>query len=719
MEIDSATADPEDVHFLYINALLPPQLPGEEENDVASREEFLLSVLRHTVVDFKKGPGSACGCWNQIEKTLDWCTSLRSVNGFSGISLFEAFNSFRDGDYLILFFRALESILAFEAIPNGVIVAYFSVVPPAETVMSHAFVLIHFPSQAIQIQWKEFKQKEFLEQLSNFLERLDYESPKSTEMSKPKILSELLMSILLAQGRVYASQKTIFKKIRDSLSTYDGQSTWRRSPFYLALKVVVQLRPSVSENENESSQYKEFMLFFLSKIAKLFLRTNASPEMLQLISNKLARRVCKSESFVSPGVMQIVKEVTHQIYRRLQSEWKMIRTKSLHSIQLLEPDPEEEICLELSSLVLEQIEKATNHRAYRADNRSSGHEMFKKIPTNRLELPSVESLEGVKQIDFYALADFEHWVEYNLDAWTTLTISECLDKDYRKLSILIQTYISQALSIYRGSVEHVMLLTSVDLGVALDRLTCERFPFFKQLSPEIPKDFLIRIYLNKERDFKRSHRIEEYVAKRHAERSPTTGSVFTRQGPIMAATLPELLYDDEENCTVLKELENRISDQNSECRREKLSEWESLSKKYAQLQDSHLMLEHDRRRMTKSGYHSKVNCEKCKLKSEASSLTIEVGEESLPSDPKFMLFEMRAPAALVFWRDATWAILDGISNNEQKRSRSSTYDIQSKYEALQTFWTSPRPRLQVMSLIAPPARGPIPVSKIIETGNEY
>ena len=85
-----------------------------------------------------------------------------------------------------------------------------------------------------------------------------------------------------------------------------------------------------------------------------------------------------------------------------------------------------------------------------------------------------------------ALADFELSVERYLDYW--VDNSQHDDNAPDVIASCIEQYFDVAKNIYGTDPEDgsVMILTIMDLWVALDRLAIQECPLLKQYSPEIP-----------------------------------------------------------------------------------------------------------------------------------------------------------------------------------------------------------------------------------------
>jgi hypothetical protein len=81
----------------------------------------------------------------------------------------------------------------------------------------------------------------------------------------PGFVTEDFMNTLEALGD--AAQVAVLQKhIRDDVIWSRGRIPWRRSPFWLVLKVALQSSLKYAfQNDIMQHQYKNFMLFFISK----------------------------------------------------------------------------------------------------------------------------------------------------------------------------------------------------------------------------------------------------------------------------------------------------------------------------------------------------------------------------------------------------------------------------------------------------------------------
>ena len=72
----------------------------------------------------------------------------------------------------------------------------------------------------------------------------------------------------------------------------------------------------------------------------------------------------------------------------------------------------------------------------------------------------------------------------------------------------------------------IMVLTIMDMWVALDKCTISAEPLFKQYPPGFPPSIFDRLLLAKEQDLRRSFYIEQYLCWRRDEAEPGCPLIF-------------------------------------------------------------------------------------------------------------------------------------------------------------------------------------------------
>jgi hypothetical protein len=268
-----------------------------------------------------------------------------------------------------------------------------------------------------------------------------------------------------------------------------------------------------------------------------------------------------------------------------------------------------------------------------------------------------------------------------LGSWVAAsTNNEALDV----IASCILQYFSGAKDLYQDNAEDnsIMVLTIMDLWVALDRLAIRECPLLKEYSPGIPSNFLHPLLLHRSSAFKRALYIEEYLCQRHRE-ALEVSSIFSDT------------IDD--SCFAVKyfraseSLQRRFDEINTHAgqeRAEKRAELASLKQKSEQLLQLASSMDHtysfDRFGHTQ---HDMGSCWKCKLHHQAA-LSIRVHEWPLPLSTvhaQRIVFELSPPHAFSAWRDITCAILFEVGMPSVPCSdRLSRYDLNS-FPALQRW----------------------------------
>lgn len=139
-----------------------------------------------------------------------------------------------------------------------------------------------FPGPAIIIGHDRMADATFLDPLTQFLAKLDTETPPGvmpstrkagSEMSEirdtvhPRFVTELLTGILRAVGKPWLEIDRIYKHTREDILWKSALKPWRRSPLWLFLRVALQTSMmQIKEEKQLHVRYKSFMLFFMAHV---------------------------------------------------------------------------------------------------------------------------------------------------------------------------------------------------------------------------------------------------------------------------------------------------------------------------------------------------------------------------------------------------------------------------------------------------------------------
>jgi len=448
------------------------------------------------------------------------------------------------------------------ATADSVQVEVFEASPLDTTVMkAEGKLLCSYPGPAIQIPADIFMDKCFLRELSSFLVQMDVDhlaNPVATSSTRgsvhlsthPGYISELLVGILRGYGQpvvVDCITKRIGdevlllkqsrgeewpEKLRQLLSRQDkkrqrrrplNSKPWRRSPLWLILRVTLQ------SSLSSTNIYKLFILFFHAHLLRLCVRRDFPSELLYVMRVKMARRLTKLGPGISRDIYQFVHDAANETEALLSKRWTAFQavepTNPAALFNALDFVADAHISLNNSYKYLKEALGTTSH--------SSSRSQF--IPSHASRLCDVYDftqftngrLEKAIAVDRRtAIADFELSVKRNLEPWAAAYRSN--DDALEVIASCIRQYYIGATDLYEANPEDnsIMILTIMDLWMALDRITIHQCPLLKEYSPEIPSDFLHCILLHRSSDLKRALNIEEYLGGRHKEALGVT-SVFS------------------------------------------------------------------------------------------------------------------------------------------------------------------------------------------------
>ncbi|KAL2000220.1 hypothetical protein VTN02DRAFT_3392 [Thermoascus thermophilus] len=306
------------------------------------------------------------------------------------------------------------------------------------------------------------------------------------ETTHPGLVTEGLMTQLLAFGR-HNDWPSLQKHVRDEVNWDRSKLPWRRSPTWFVFRVALQtvLQRSFPLGKGRI-QYKNFMLYLVAEIGSVVSRmeSDVTVDQLAIIRAKLGRRLSKLREDVFGFVANRVRSSADDLSKRLEKIQLDIRQSDRLTVTRLRPSArEEDFRMSLN-----------NCREYLRD-------VMLKTPGDSdppLFTPSHErrnqrneyGLPMLNQGDVVSLADFEQWVNDQLEAWSdNVKPSEelcCL------LAGLIDKYSRFAEQKYTSSPREtsLMVLVMLELWVAMDGMCLKLCPLLKDFSPEIPVDFL-------------------------------------------------------------------------------------------------------------------------------------------------------------------------------------------------------------------------------------
>ena len=544
----------------------------------------------------------------------------------------------------------------------------FEILPKANVVTTATGKLLcSYPGPAVEVSHEVFSDECFLRELASFLVQMDADVLDSAptavkagstvrevrESAHPRYISELLVGILRGFGQPAAVDR-ITKRIADEVLWNNAYKPWRRSPLWLVIRVALQ-------TSLDGNMYKSFMLVFHAHILNLCLQRGFPSELLHLMRVKLARRLSKLGHSVSDSVYQVVYSAANNTEILLQKRWSSFQKTQSVSMPW---HPEE---LDVGSDTAITLNKSRPYLVKAL--RSTAHDYSSKpfVPSHRPRLANIIDLShfsggqltaAVADGKRTALADFELSVERYLDYYVGAHQQD--DNAPDVIASCVEQYYASAKDIYKACPEDnsVMILTIMDLWMALDKLTSQQCPLLTSYSPEIPQDFLHPLLLHRAGSLRRAMLIEEYILQRHKDASYTT-SIFSDD-----ATESSFAVQYFRTSQRLQQLKAEITQHAWEERSRKSAELELLNMQWQSLKDSAEEMDHTYVEVNQGNWtHKPKRCGKCQTDKRANKLKIDVYEWPLPkvtAQAQLVTFELSPPRAFSAWREITYKILFDI-----------------------------------------------------------
>ncbi|KAF5362612.1 hypothetical protein D9758_009561 [Tetrapyrgos nigripes] len=600
----------------------------------------------------------------------------------------------------------------------------------------------------------------------------------------PTYITTLLTGIFRGCSGVSAKVKRITKRIGDDAVGKGGKNNkpWRRSSVWLLLRVVLQTTlmsnrfADYDYEEGEGEQpmqvdgakpthwmYKSFMVWLHASILDIALKQNRDTsfdsDVLRTMQAKTSRRLAKL-ALMGPSIPEFLTTYVHSVLdattSTLQSRWARIQQKYITPPSVIECpwnppqlniELDTDLRLENSSLAISMALNPnapqpttlptftpSEHRRLRdlVDEAQNGRG-FSRLSSSVLK-------DAFTNDTVIALSDFEVLVGRGaLETWLKPYLSPNVNIAHKEtasshLWTCMRTYFSSATTAYLSNPEDqsMMVLTLLDIWVALDKLACAAYPLLQSYHPEVPLDkgetgkALVRhLLLRKAVDLARLKKIDEYIRMRH-HKAKYEISVFSDKSS--SQSFYSKFYDSPAGVTAgMHNLRGQIEREADAARKvvlkelqDKMAERSDLLRRIGQMNHLHDE-EHTRyeyrgrgakRRRVVLGY----NCAKCTLERKVESLAVSTHEWPLPEDEgevKRVVFELVIPKVFAKWRAGTCLLLFEMGTNEEMQ-KELTKGSGSKHPSavLSTCdelsgYCQPADDLGILTLAStnPPARG--------------
>ncbi|KAK7415019.1 hypothetical protein QQZ08_012459 [Neonectria magnoliae] len=668
---------------VFNHLVLPPKLPTEFDGDDVSLIDNLGQRLLAACGTLRKLCHFEDGrVWDTLEASMQ---ATRALNHefLAKNDLTWAFNRLGK-EWLALHIAKQNAALLVhrDEITKTVIFEAFEVAAPITTVLeaNHALTW-EFPGRAAAIPLDDFRDESFIETLSEFLEQASSEAfdkfaARSSKAGKPivetrdcpspALISEMLMPLLEGIGNPVGVVK-VRKRVRDEVVLGSSELPWKRSAYWLVLRVTVRRLLSNLFNDCGVGIDRVYFKFIMCAVLADLLKDcsgKLAGEKTLILQAKLCRRLAKleSEKLAASGSLQSVygnffiattghfKAAVGDASQRVGNSWEEYKKKTVRRIPTLPrraPTEDLRLALPNSGPILSQL------LAQKTDA---------SRPSKNLNLSLL--MEGtISQVNEMAgryakLVDDETEIMAQVKAvsrdprWTCAHLSETLlkylvtaDDAFKDDAVMMSRY----------------LLLLFELWVAMDQAATAACPLLKEYHPSFVPEALDVLCLLTMDEMIRLRLVQEYIAGRVADHSSDHGSIFDDANRKLAFPVQYISQTDEGGSILA--LGERIDTVSEQAKTSKTSQLATLMAEYKTLSDAIQAGVCCCTRLP-DGTKNVSGCKKCwKLRCK-KRLKIAVHEDFLPRNEAnhgkaqraAVVFELGAPEYLAGYRMATWKL---------------------------------------------------------------
>ncbi|KNG50865.1 hypothetical protein TW65_01843 [Stemphylium lycopersici] len=652
------------LHQLYNHIVLPRNLPGKEDGNLYYVEASLLERMLDAVVRLSPHVNAELQPFLYgLHDTLLSCQIL-NVNGAIGKPAL----------------TTDEPSIVFEA---------FETSATADKVLATKGALQwDFPGSAVSVPESTFNEVPFRDALATFIEQASSEYvtkfaavtwkaaatiPEIRDTSNPAIVSGLLLSILEANGAAIQVPR-LQKRVRDTATFNDALKPWRRSPFYLVLRVAAQryLYHHMGAVRGRH-YYKTLMCLVHAQLLEDGLR-RLPLEAAYFLRQKLGRRLAKLSADIRDTGTSSTGGQSH-IQQYLERNFEgMLATTGAYLKQVWRNHRQSR---ERYIPILRQF---ANLDEFRLRLTNSGR-VLRDVLVEHASLPrprqrtATEYLgdyeESATSVKPYMRALFGQIASSQYHEDVVLPAKHSIYSDGLaaiKLSRTIREYIHKICTgnqVYPYQ-KSQQLLHVMELWVLMDSDAVTCYPLLRDYHPGFDADILDPIELLTLQDMDRAQGVRRYLAARHRPHSNThSNTIFDDPADDCFAAR---FYDDHDIHGTLTAMREEIEEAADTSRMNKQAEWEVKSAEYEQiclkLNEKECIYDTvmDRDLRVAVSRHRQP-CEWHDLHNKLKHMRIRIFEHPLPSyEPaaKAAIFELQCPEVFAAYRDATWLILSRL-----------------------------------------------------------
>ncbi|KAH1900111.1 hypothetical protein KXV57_008631 [Aspergillus fumigatus] len=696
--------------YLVHHVFLPPKLPQEDDYD----PEYELVLLEKCIEALEQFKGYVSGPEaDSIAAAALMITRLAQIFGPHGDVDEKKFRNalaqlYTEGGILPVYVKCQNAAVLMTRDDDAIRIETFELSARNEAVMTTIGRLKRqFPGPTLSMDLETFNESGLQTTIAQTFAKLSHQPVAGThakvkkagqmhdedrDTTHPRMVTEFVTAFLRPLcTSVVCSQME--KNTREEVMWLDSRSPWRRSSLWLLIRVALQLvlhRRAVRE-ETADDLYKQFMVYFMSRIVSASPSTICSEHLHTMIS-KISRRLVKLGTPDNRGWIAHVREALKSAIKILEKRWhKIIARNGCHG------HTQHVATLDFGSDIYYTLPELDNYLA-EIDQRRIVQAVNDFLPQSILvECPSTDL---PLHLDFtdpeykaYNLAAFEHWVACSLETWLETHISD--EGTCNRVGTLLKNYYEIAITPYASNPEalSVMLLTVLELWIACDKSATRIHQILWDYDACIPVELFESLLLPFRSQMARLDRAESYLRLRKQRTIHFGPGVFQDYGT--PACFAVRYFDQSEtHQRLLSEIEESAWQEREDKKAELRRKRQQCADLYALCDTMDCTYEEvivDRRFNFRETRHS-GSCQRCAYQRQADSMKVSVHEWPLPSNrlqAKSTVFELNVPRPFGCWRDITmFFLVDVLHIQYISRDEPRAEHTLQNYGGLSPFYTA-------------------------------
>ncbi|RSL81121.1 hypothetical protein CDV31_017066, partial [Fusarium ambrosium] len=670
---------------LFRHLVLPPKLPRDCDSDNVALDRSLGERLQNALAIYHDVGDTRV--WRTLEASLQTTGNLNQGPLYQD-DLVKAFQLVKDSDCSVwlglhVVPQNAALIVHRDHATSSVILEEFQTAAPVSDVLKTEHALTwDFPSRAVAVSLSDFSNESFLGNLSRFLEQASSQAfdrfaaraskggqsiVEIRDCPSPALISEMLMSLLEGLGSPVHVRR-LRKRVRDDVVLDTSEIPWRRSPYWLVLRVTLGRILSALLGDAHEAMGRVYYKFIMCAVLANLLRDcvgKLHPEMTLILQAKLCRRLAKleSEKMSASGPLSaayndffaassgtfgtIVADARH----RVVSSWEEYKRGIVRRIPVLPfRVPRNDLFLVLPNsravllCLLSQNLNSTRRQAsvdlsalregtvFQVNQLASKYSLLIDYEASVIDDAALRSLSSSELRCTQIAESIEHFLDRVGDA-------------YMDNSLLMSRY----------------LLQLFELWMRMDKEATATCPLLKSFHPVFVPRSLDVLCLQTMQEMERLSQVQQYIEARISSHDTDHETIFG--DPRKPNSFPlRFVYSTEpgEQMAVLAE---EIDAASQRSRSHKQSELADLTRQYEELTQAMQSRKCTCTRLS-DGSMDVRGCTKCWKKRCRYRLKINAHEDFLPPPKKgpqkaqraAILLELRMPRYLAAYRAAVWKL---------------------------------------------------------------